>query len=73
MALCMEAFTDTLPIVSNGFHPYSLSIVTEQSKSFKIQQLPLLSRELGLSIQCVFIVFEAYTGNLLCSAVAHLE
>ena len=25
-----------------------ISIVTEQYKSFKIQQLPLLSRELGL-------------------------
>ena len=29
-------------------NPNSLRIVTEQSKSFKIQQLPLLSRELGL-------------------------
>ena len=29
-------------------NPNSLSIVTEQQKSFKIQQLPLLSRELGL-------------------------
>ena len=28
--------------------PNSLSGVTEQLKSFKIQQLPLLSRELGL-------------------------
>ena len=30
-------------------NPNSLSIVTEQLKSFKILQLPLLSRELGLS------------------------
>ena len=31
-----------------NLNPYSLSIVTEQYKSFKILQLPLLSRELGL-------------------------
>ena len=30
------------------YNPNSLSIVTEQKKSFKIQQLLLLSRELGL-------------------------
>ena len=39
-------------------NPSSLSIVTEQYKSFKIQQLPLLSRELGLKgckpfVKCV--------------------
>ena len=37
-------------------NPNSLSIVTEQSKSNKIQQLPLLSMELGLindTMKCV--------------------
>ena len=33
----------------NSLNPNSLSIVTEQEKSFKILQLPLLSRELGLN------------------------
>ena len=33
------------------FNPNSLSIVTEQQKSIKFQQLPLLSRELGLILR----------------------
>ena len=36
-------------------NPNSLSIVIEQSKSFKILQLPLLSTELRLMLLIIFL------------------
>ena len=41
--------------ISRRVNPNALSIVTEQYKSNKIQQLPLLSRELGLIVDKVLI------------------
>ena len=53
------------------FNPNSLSIVTEQYNSFKIQQLPLLSRELGLMKPKKYYIFFKMWFNLLKQMVMY--
>ena len=59
----LESFINSLPNI-HYINPNSLSIVTEQEKSFKILELPLLSRELGLIIFMLLSIITSSTYNI---------